>query len=189
MKEGVDPIAREYGISLTFTDWEKANKVTQKDFDDAFSLEWGLQQHNQNMHDAGIPSVGRISPSRSVSRSMGELLKDDAVNEVTSRLQGHVSRATQKVDALGDAAFTQKQLQAIDRVPSLRPMYRGNRIDVMARKEIIKDPDLLHLKSNYRKGPDFVDPQSGSWWDITTPDQWQNHVNRYGLGGKLLKTK
>lgn len=107
---------------------------------------------------------------------------------ITARLQSHVTRATQEVDALGNAAFTARQLHAIQRNPALRAMYRGNRIDVRARTYVKNDPSLQHLKSNYTNGPDFVDPSSGRWWDITTKAQWQNHVNKYGSGGTLLKT-
>ncbi|UUC44157.1 DUF6443 domain-containing protein [Flavobacterium cerinum] len=107
----------------------------------------------------------------------------------TQRMQAHVDRARGIVDAAGDGAFTDKQFAAIKIMPRLRAMFRGNRIDVMAREFIRKDPKLGHLKSNYTKGPDFVDPATGKWWDMTTPKQWQMHVDKYGPGGTLLKTK
>ncbi len=99
-----------------------------------------------------------------------------------------VTRAAQEVDALGNAAFTTRQLQAIQRNSNLRAMYRGNRIDVRARGYINNDPAFRHLRSNYSRGADFVDPSTGRWWDMTTPAQWQNHVNKYGSGGTLLRT-
>lgn len=67
-------------------------------------------------------------------------------------------------------------------------MFRGNRIDVRERGYIKNDPALHNLKSNYSKGADFVDPKTGHWWDMTTQAQWQNHVNKYGPGGTLLRT-
>ncbi|GGH16425.1 hypothetical protein FAZ19_05805 [Sphingobacterium alkalisoli] len=115
--------------------------------------------------------------------------KNVATKTVTSRLQAHVTRAAQEVDALGDAAFTIRQLKALQRHPNLRPMYRGNRIDVRARGYIVNDPALKHLKSNYSRGADFVDPKTLQWWDITTLGEWQNHVNKYGSGGTLLLTQ
>ena len=90
---------------------------------------------------------------------------------------------------MGDAAFTPRQLQAIQRNPNLRAMYRGNRIDVRARRYIENDPNLSHLTSNYKNGPDFVNPNTGQWWDITTPQQWQAHVDKYGPHGTLLNTQ
>lgn len=108
---------------------------------------------------------------------------------LTKKMQTYVNQAVKAVDELGDAAFTPRQLAAIKRNPALRPAYRGNRIDVMARDLIKNDPALKMLKSNYTRGADFVDPLTGSWWDMTTPAQWQNHVNKYGPGGILLKTK
>lgn len=107
----------------------------------------------------------------------------------TGRLQSFVTQAAKEVDALGDAAFTPKQLQAIQRNPNLRAMYRGNRIDVRSRQLIKNDPALSHLKSNYTRGADFVDPVTGKWWDMTTPGSWPSHVNKYGQGGKLLNTQ
>lgn len=117
---------------------------------------------------------------------------DDAANyadDVTARLQSYVSRAARKVDALGDDAFTRAQFRAIQKNPSLRSMYRGNRIDVMARRFVKEDPSLKFLKSSYNRGADFVDPLTGRWWDITTPGKWPIHVQKYGPGGTLLPTK
>jgi hypothetical protein len=111
------------------------------------------------------------------------------VKTTTERLQSYVSQASKEVDALGDAAFTPKQLQAIQRNPNLRAMYRGNRIDVRARQLIKNDPVLSPLKSNYTRGADFVDPATGNWWDMTTSGSWPAHVNKYGSGGTLLRTQ
>ncbi len=107
----------------------------------------------------------------------------------TQRLQLHVTRAANMVDGAGDAAFTPGQFRALTRNPELRPMFRGNRIDVMARDFIRQDPNLNFLKSNYNRGADFVHPNSGRWWDMTTPGQWQRHVNKYGPNGTLLRTQ
>lgn len=107
----------------------------------------------------------------------------------TAKLQTYVTRAAKIVDAAGPAAFTPKQFAAIQRNPNLAPMYRGNRIDVMARTLIKSDPTLSFLISNYTRGADFVHPGTGNWWDMTTPNAWPAHVARYGTGGTLLTTK
>lgn len=49
-------------------------------------------------------------------------------------------------------------------------MFRGNRIDVMTRDLMRNDAKLRHLESNYTNGPDFVNPVTGEWWYITTPE-------------------
>ncbi len=134
-----------------------------------------------------LPVIGKIGDGLKIAKHADEVV--DVTQGVTKRLQDHVTKAAQEVDALGDAAFTTKQLQAVQRNPNLKPAFRGNRIDVRARGYVKNDPLLQHLNSNYRKGADFVDPQTGKWWDMTTPAQWQNHVNKYGAGGTLLSTK
>ncbi|WP_103072486.1 hypothetical protein [Aquimarina sediminis] len=107
----------------------------------------------------------------------------------TKRLQSHVTRAAKKVDALGDKAFTRGQRRALKRNPYLRPAFRGNRIDVKARRMIENDSKLNNLQSNYNRGPDFVDPATGNWWDMTTPGSWSSHVKKYGPGGTFLNTQ
>lgn len=56
--------------------------------------------------------------------------------------------------------------------------------------ELVKnDPSLKHLKSKYTNGPDFVDPNTNAWWDMTTLKQWDAHVKKYGEGGTQLNTE
>lgn len=137
-----------------------------------------------------IEPMGLDSPFFVIGGVASKVLRSKSASSgVTSTLQKHVTRAANEVDELGDAAFTVKQLQAIQRNPNLRAMYRGNRIDVRARGYITNDPTLKHLKSNYTNGADFVNPRTGQWWDMTTPAQWQKHVDKYGNGGTILKTQ
>ena len=124
---------------------------------------------------------------------VGEKSLETVELTTTERLQYYVTKASKEVDELGDAAFTIKQLQAIQRNPNLRAMVRGNRIDVRARGYIMEDEVLKYrLKSNYSKGPDFIDKKTGEWWDMTTPGEWEKHINKYkntfGPNGTLLKT-
>jgi hypothetical protein len=111
------------------------------------------------------------------------------VRNITRRLQMLAWNAARHVDRLGDRAFTPDQRAAIQRHPEyaeiLRALFRGNRIDVMVRRDARFDRDLRRLQSNYSRGPDFVDPETGVWWDITTYRQWQPHVRRYGARGVL----
>jgi hypothetical protein len=68
-----------------------------------------------------------------------------------------------EVDNAEMNAFTLKQQNAIGRNPWLRPIFRGNRIDVRARFYNEKDPALSHLQSNYTRGADFVNPFTHEW--------------------------
>jgi hypothetical protein len=108
---------------------------------------------------------------------------------LTNILQMHVTKAAQIVDGKGMSALTEKQIAAVVRNPKLFPMFRGNRIDVMARELIRKDSRVNFLQSNYSKGPDFFNTSYSHWWDMTTPAQWDIHVRKYGTNGTLLKTK
>ena len=80
-------------------------------------------------------------------------------------------------------------MRAIRGNPRLRPPNRGNRIDVLSRAYVADDPFLYNIQSNYGAGPDFVDPKTGQWWDMTTPKQWPGHIKKYGPGGTLLSTE
>ncbi|MEP6848844.1 MAG: hypothetical protein ABI999_08295, partial [Acidobacteriota bacterium] len=134
----------------------------------------------------GLGSVGGVFAGGS---SLSVVPEELTTLSTTEQLQFHVTRAAQEVDAAGDTAFTAGQQRALANNPGLRPAFRGNRIDVMARRFVSEDPNLSFLKSNYNRGPDFVHPRTGQWWDMTTPRQWQTHVNRYGQNGTLLSTQ
>lgn len=107
----------------------------------------------------------------------------------THKLNKHVQKAKNDVDNLPQhLVYTQKQIRAMTKNPKLAPAFRGNRIDVRARAAVKNDPSLSNLKSNYSRGPDFVDQKTGHWWDMTTSKQWQAHVNKYGSNGTHLPT-
>jgi hypothetical protein len=108
--------------------------------------------------------------------------------QVTERLQGHVDRAVADIDAAGINALTPAQRAAAANNLQLLPAFRGNRIDVAARRAIKEDTWLPPLKSNYSRGADFVN-SIGEWWDMTTPGQWLKHVEKYGADGVRLATE
>jgi hypothetical protein len=69
------------------------------------------------------------------------------------------------------------------RNPELYPLFRGNWIDVLARRSVAQDKRLQHLQSNYTRGPDFVNPRTGRWYDMTTTrHQFDRRVSRYRRG-------
>ena len=107
---------------------------------------------------------------------------------ITMRLRHHVNKSVKEVDRLGIEALTTPQIKASIKHPNLLPAFRGNRIDVMTRDKVKADKLLRPFKinSNYRNGPDFT--RGNRWWDMTTPQQWQRHVDKYGPNGTLLNT-
>jgi hypothetical protein len=69
-----------YPISIKFTNWEKANKITQKDVDEEFSVHWAYRQHQENLIDAGITpwSEGiNVSPGRTARSAIGNVSQGD----------------------------------------------------------------------------------------------------------------
>jgi len=170
------------------TNYEWTEFLIQSGFD--YSITDNIQEARLNMLQLGTLVLIPNPIIKSGTAIINDATKTTkAAMSTTERLQSYVSRATKEVDALGDAAFTPKQLQAIQRNPNLRAMYRGNRIDIRVRQLIKNDPILAPLKSNYTRGADFVDPVTGNWWDMTTPGSWPSHVNKYGPGGTLLRTQ
>lgn len=107
---------------------------------------------------------------------------------ITMRLRHHVNKSVKEVDRLGIEALTTRQIKASIKHPNLLPAFRGNRIDVMTRDKVKADKLLRPFKinSNYTNGPDFT--RGNRWWDMTTPQQWQRHVDKYGPNGTLLNT-
>jgi hypothetical protein len=47
---------------------------------------------------------------------------------------------------------------------------------------------LPGLRSFYTNGPDFYQPSTFGWWDMTTAKQWGKHLDKYGGNGTLLNT-
>ena len=69
--------------------------------------------------------------------------------------------------------------------PNLAEAHRGTPIDAFFKESVSLDPGLQHLITTpcYKFGPDVFDPSVPRWWDVTTPEQWNNHVNKYWLFG------
>jgi RHS repeat-associated protein len=145
------------------------------------SYSWKQVAVDAAMGAVGAGVVNKLSKLRYL-RNASQL------DDTTAYLQKYTTRAARTVDDLGDGAFTTRQLAAIERNPNLRPPFRGNRIDVRTRQYVRNDNRLSHLTSNYRNGPDFMDPRTGRWWDMTTPAEWAKHVAKYGPNGTLLTT-
>ena len=85
-------------------------------------------------------------------------------------------------------ALTPGQRLAAARNPDLYPMFRGNRIDRLAKTFANADETLSanDIVLSRGRGPDFLRASTNQWWDITTPGQWAAHLMRYDNFGTLL---
>jgi hypothetical protein len=115
---------------------------------------------------------------------------------LTQRLQRYVSQVAAQVDAAGEAAYSRNQVWAIlnaDNGDATLARFRGWTIDRNVRPLIQADPHLRHLQGRINYGPDFIDPNTGWWWDMTTPQDWGSHLQKYtptyGPNGTLLPTR
>ena len=57
----------------------------------------------------------------------------------------------------------------------------GERLDTFMKAAVQADRSLWHLEITPRFvfGPDFINPESKIWFDLTTTAAWQNHVDKY----------
>jgi hypothetical protein len=112
----------------------------------------------------------------------------EAGDPTLARLVEHVRAAEQRFNAVG---FTERQTAAIENAPTegarngLRAMYYGERIDAFVKETALGDPALDHLGVSEPRqlGPDFFDPATDRWYDLTTVAEWADHVARYGTSG------
>jgi hypothetical protein len=180
--ESMDPINGE--------DWDKV----ASQFGKRWGREWERAYLNHDLKGKAITVATTMAAGYIMERiAGGDWFSNPssfaAPGSETSILQKYVSQAAKRVDALGDAAFTPKQLAAIARNPNLRPMFRGSQIDKMARALVAEDPAVSGLLGKINKGADFINSSTGQWWDMTTQGQWAAHVQKYGAGGTLLLTE
>ena len=105
------------------------------------------------------------------------------VDDVTAAIQSHVAQAVDDFDN-GVIGLSDAQLAAGAENPGLLEAARGSVIGEQARRYIGQDPALsdLWLTGRGEYGPDIVDFSGQRWWDITTPGQWQMHLDKYSDG-------
>jgi hypothetical protein len=101
----------------------------------------------------------------------------------TALLQGHMRSAVARFESEG---LTAAQQRALIRNPELQAAFRGDRIDSFFKESLKLDSRLEHLEitPRFKFGPDVFDPATQRWWDLTTPRQWQPHVEKYWLFGE-----
>ena len=108
----------------------------------------------------------------------------------------HVEAAIARFEREG---LTEQQIIALRTLEgqqrsALYDAYRGSRIDEFAKETAMQDSRLEHVYVTVlrERGPDFFDSRTGTWYDITTPGAWQQHVNDYGgqnFGGFRLPSE
>jgi len=99
---------------------------------------------------------------------------------VTDRLKAHVDEAVRMFEA-GEIKRTDAEKAAVESGKMPPETSRGNVIHRAAAKLIWDDPYLkgLELARPGISEPDIYDPVTKRWWDITTPEEWADHVTKY----------
>jgi hypothetical protein len=135
---------------------------------------------------AGIPRAGGEVAAEMGARAIPELaIGAEAAAEgasVTELLEEHLQLALNRFAREG---FTKGQAAAIRTNPKLAAAYKGERIDTFIKESVRQDARLQHLEitPRFRFGPDFWDPHTGEWFDVTTQAQWGKHTQTYGPFG------
>jgi len=123
-----------------------------------------------------------------VIREAGAISGAEA-ESIESILQEHLDKAVARFESEG---FTAGQASALEEKPGLEAAFKGERIDTFFKESVPLDPrlDSLKVTPRFKFGPDVYDPNTGRWWDVTTPGQWENHVEKYqktfGVGTPLF---
>ena len=114
-----------------------------------------------------------------------ELVTPDVANTTaaeTALLRGHLNNAVARFEAEG---YTAEQAASLIENPGLAGAHRGTQIDTFFKESVSLDPQLSHLElaPRFKFGPDVFNPANQTWWDVTTPTQWNAHVQKYWLFG------
>jgi hypothetical protein len=102
------------------------------------------------------------------------------VRKITNRLQAIVDRTAAEVDS-GRAHLEPWEISQMAN-PRTAAAGRGNAIDRIAKERVANDPYLrtrVYSARPFERAPDFWNLDLRTWWDMTTPGEWEDHVNRY----------
>ncbi|MEZ5901362.1 MAG: hypothetical protein R3D51_17930, partial [Hyphomicrobiaceae bacterium] len=128
---------------------------------------------------ASVLAGGKFA-NGAITGAFAQLYNAEAVDEVQQKLQAVADDAIKKIDAAGDAAFSDDQLAAQKTKPWRRAMHRGYNIDAAVRDAIVDDPLLGRLTGRINGGVDLTDPATGYRYEMTTTGQWPTKVAKYG---------
>ncbi len=118
-----------------------------------------------------------------IEDTTAETAAADRVSATTARLRVHADRAASDYES-GAIKMSGAQRRAADLNPRLEAPFRGQVIDSAVKNSVRNDPQLsqLWVSRSGEFGPDFYDVDSETWWDVTTPRQWQRHIDQYSEG-------
>lgn len=124
---------------------------------------------------SGVRAIGALIAGVAAKRAAARLIAN-----TTARLQSHVDQAVADY-AGGVISMSKRQARAAARNPNLDATFRGQVIDRAVKNAVRNDPNLRHLwvSRSGEYGPDFHDIATDTWWDVTTPAQWDRHVDQY----------
>ena len=129
---------------------------------------------------ASVAGGGKFG-NGAITAAFGYLFNQMAGDAVLDKLNEFANQAVQEFDALGDAGFSEAQLNAQRSDPWLRPMQRGYNIDARVRDMVANDPELsTRLDGKINGGIDFTDNQNGKRYEMTTKGQFQAKQSKYG---------
>ncbi|WP_157441653.1 DNRLRE domain-containing protein [Actinoplanes awajinensis] len=117
------------------------------------------------------------------------------VAKISARLKAIVDRTVADVDAGRIEMSAREQAQRSS--TRLAEAGRGNVIDRVAKERVAANRYLRTRVFQARhfppeNAPDFWNPHLRTWWDMTTPEQWAQHVQDYARNfgnGILLPTR
>lgn len=107
------------------------------------------------------------------------------VSTVDACLAGCLSRAIQRLNIEG---LTPEQSLAVAKDPTAFARMAGSQLDGLFKAELESAistgeiPNSIQVTPRFKFGPDVYDTESGKWWDVTTPGQWNKHVTKYTPG-------
>jgi uncharacterized membrane protein HdeD (DUF308 family) len=109
----------------------------------------------------------------------GRAISDTAA--VADRLQSIVSEEAAKFDT-GVTGMSPEQAKAAATGGPGVATQRGVVINNQVKARILAEAQLagLMVTPEGTFGPDVYDPLTKRWWDVTTPEQWDAHVKKYG---------
>jgi hypothetical protein len=139
-------------------------------------------------------SLAQASSSQ-MGQAKGELSlhsRDTAADAVEARLMMHTEFAQRNPTS---GALTDRQVASLAKTPEKDVArqfgaFYGNNLDDAVKRSVMEDPwcwdQGVIPTPRAMVGPDFLDANTGQWYDLTTPGKWPEHLRAYGPGGTAI---
>ncbi|NUP52942.1 MAG: hypothetical protein HOW97_37305, partial [Catenulispora sp.] len=111
---------------------------------------------------------------------LGAVANKLIINKITGLLRARTAQAVQDYDSGSAVLEPGEARQAMN--PRTAGAARGNYIDRVVKDYAENHPFLsryLYMAERFEPLPDFFSVSLKTWWDMTTPPEWEDHVNRY----------